>query len=980
MDEKIKTFNNKLRLFDFESENPESGLLFTEKNYKIDAEASFDEILVLDFAKKLKASAVFFRRIEGRSSIPQLFIFDNTINKFSSETLRDIHIKIWSSGIVPLYYVFSNTDLKIFNSRKPVEKKKNKLLPNEYETLELVDKAHAEYKRSKFSAKLFENGSFWEKDENKEHFKADSSSYMKLINQLRRIRNVFIKNQNEEICNKLLVLSIFVKYLEECEDSNGKRVLRQDYFQKYDGAKCFCDILRKNKCVKFFEDLGRDINGKIFKLTSQEKNEIKKINQSALAEFLDAKREGNQFVFWKLYDFNYLPVELISRIYEEFVPTRKDITYTPSHLAKFMVDECMPIDSPKKNLKVIDVSCGSGIFLVSAFKRMVQWWQKEQYEDKGEIVQPKIRKLKSILKNSIHGVDLEPEAARLTIFSLTVALCDMLDPKMMWEELTEEKFEDLSNNIISQDFFDFVKTNKKFDLVIGNPPFNLPVKSHENKRKEKEEKDKYWKDLIEKVEFDFNIPYRSIALLFLQQAMKLLKKDGLLSLVIPSGPLLYNDTIDYRKDFLSKYNVPQIFDFSSLAGVLFEDRSYPVAVVFAQNTTPNDNDILHVAVRRTRTAKEKLYFEIDKYDLYYVPKEIAKEEQLIWKANVLGSGHLYHLIKRMRDYRTLGEYLERKKKKNGWFFAEGYKPAGDSTVDPKEAPHLTNKRLIPTKKFTTDIINDEDIIYERAKIFDRPRTKNEQIFKAPHVLIKEKPSLPIAFRSDDLIFRREIIGIYAPEGNEDELKELRKNIISNRTFYKMLLLSGSGRAGISRSVTTINKKDIMPLPYPKEMKKLKLSKAEQIVCNDVMDYGIEQLSKGENAKVNIKGANKRTVQAFAKLFCASLNSIYEDGTKQFYPLEHIESLSYICQPFTYGNPEKPKKISATQKAKIEKGDLGSLIDNRQGTNVLYKRIIKLYPHKNMVYLIKPKTLRYWLKSIALRDANEVFEDLVSSGY
>ncbi len=450
--------------------------------------------------------------------------------------------------------------------------------------------------------------------------------------------------------------------------------------------------------------------------------------------------------------------------------------------------------------------------------------------------------------------------------------------------------------------------------------------------------------------------------------------------MIPSGPLLYNNTLEYRKHFLNKYNVPQIFDFSSLSGVLFEGRNYPVAVIFAQNTPPDDNDILHVAVRRTRTAKEKLYFEIDKYDLYYVPKVLATTEQLIWKANVLGSGHLYHLVKRMRGLRTLGKYLEDKKKDHGWFFAEGYKPVGESTEKPDKAPHLTDKRLIPTGKFTTDHIKDKDIIDESAKLFDRAREKNKKIFKGPHVLIKERPSLPIAYRSDDLIFRREIIGIYSPEANKNELIELRKNIISNKLFYEMLLLSGSGRAGISRSITTIYKKDIMSLPYPENKNSLSLSKAEKIVCDDVLDYGIEQLSKGAGAKVNTEEAKKHTIVAFAKVFCTSLNSIYKEGSKQFYPLDHIGSLSFICQPFAYGNPEKPKKISEAKKTQIEKGNLDSLIDNEQGTNVLYKRIIKLYPQKNMVYLIKPKTLRYWLKSIALRDASDVFTDLMSSGY
>jgi len=977
-----QTLDKKLHLLDFETDSSASGLLFTDRDYKDDPNVSFDEILILHQAKSLRAKAVYFRRI-GKRSVPQLFIFDNSDNKFIPEHLADIHIKLWSSGIIPLYYVFDKTEVKIFDCRKPVNKRTLKAkamdtLPFEEDSLLFTAKVHAKYK--KYSALLFRNGSFWETQENKNRFKADSSSYNKLIDGLKRIRKEFSKGQNETICNKLLVLSILVKYLEERKDSSGNRVLPKEYFNKFEGADSFCDVLRRNGCLELFEDLARDVNGRIFKLEEQEKKEIRKLDQSKLADFLDAKLDRQQYVFWKLYDFNYLPVELISRIYEEFIPKRKDITYTPAHLVNFMVDECMPMTLPKKEIKLIDVSCGSGIFLVAAFKRLVQWWQQEQYEKTGEIKSPTIRKLKSILTKSIHGVDIEPEAVRLTIFSLTVALCDMLDPTKMWKELTTDKLIDLENNIIERDFFDFVDTTEKFNLVIGNPPFNLPEEKKEG-NKYKGGKGHYWQELQAKVKFDFEIPNKNIAMAFLQQAMKLLKKEGLLSLVIPSGPLLYNETIRYRREFLDKYNVPQIVDFSCLSSVLFASRNIAVAVIFAQNRAPDDKDILHAVIKRTKISKDRFYFEIDKYDLHYVPKEIAKTEQLVWKTNLLGSGHLYHLIKRMRYLRTLGKYLQ-EKKKHGWFFAEGYKPVGEATTNPRKAYWLTGKRWIPTETFTRDYIKEVDIEIESQKLFDRNRERNKKIFEAPHILIKETPSLPVAFRDDYLIFRREIMGIYAPENQRRELAEIRKVIILNRELYKMLLLSISGRAGISRSTSTILKKDIMALPYPENLNLLKMSKAEKIVTDDVLEYGIDQLRLAEEAEVNTKDAGKCTLTDFARVFCTSLNSVYKENTKRFYPLEPIESISFFCFPFAYGNPDRPKKIPETNRIQIEKGNLESLMDNRQGASVLYKRIIKQYhkDHKDMVYLIKPKLLRYWLKSIALRDANEVFTDLVSSGY
>ena len=50
-----------------------------------------------------------------------------------------------------------------------------------------------------------------------------------------------------------------------------------------------------------------------------------------------------------------------------------------------------------------------------------------------------------------------------------------------------------------------------------------------------------------------------------------------------------------------------------------------------------------------------------------------------------------------------------------------------------------------------------------------------------------------------------------------------------------------------------------------------------------------------------------------------------------------------------------------------------------GTSLRLTRIVRLY-EGNVIYLIKPKKLRYWLKSIALRDADETFSDIRKQGF
>lgn len=951
-------------MLDFNINTSYASLFFTTKKYKI-SELFFEERLILDIAKKLNATAVYFRRFaENQSSKPQLFIFDNTRYSFSSEELAELHRKIWSSGVVPLYYVFDNVNINIFDARKHVDYDSgSKTISVEpFDCLPIIAESYDQHQ--KYSARLFANGTFWEQKEFENHFLSKESSENKLIEGLKSVRSHFIKESglDSKLAHQLLVLSILIKYLEERKDEQGNHVFPYNYFNKYKGANSFCEVLRARKVVDLFDDLSVHFNGKVFELGNHDKHILSNADLSKLASYLDANSDNGQMVLWPLYSFEYLPVELISRIYEEFVDQRKDAVYTPIHLARLMVDECMPISAPQTDYKVIDVSCGSGVFLVAVFKRLAQWWQKEQFDRTGELVFPTIDDLKAILRNSIHGVDIEEASVRLSVFSLSIALCDMLKPTEIWMNL---RFDDLrEKNIYHGDFFRYLSEAEKgqFDLVIGNPPF--------------EDKKKDFNKLIAEfnINSEYHIPRNQIAMLFLQQAMKLLKTNGLLSFVMPSGPLLYNDTLDFRKEFFSRYTIPQIIDLSELrnASILFE-KTVATAVVFAFNKPPEkDHTISHICVKRTKPIIERLFFEIDHYDIHLVSQEVAENDRAIWKCNLIGGNQLYYLINRLEQLRSLGEFLEDKRSNGGLIFGEGY--IKSQTI--KKAPHITGSKLVEARNFNEYGIVKYSI--EDGTLFYRTSEKNKEIFLAPHLLIKEvlgKNKFVTMYLNEDVVFKHRIIGIHAPLGKEFELKQIEKTLKKNYFTFKLLMLSSSAEAGISRSGGyVVLKKDFMKLPYPENEKDLELSYSEEIIKEDVLNYKLEELTKGEKAIINKQSVTKADLEDYGNVLCKSLNAVYQNGDKKFKPLLPIKTISYTCFPFAFGNAEFFPKIST----KIQDGDLSELMENQQ-ESVHYRRILRLY-QKDIVFLIKPNTLRYWLKSIALRDASEVMNDFVKSGY
>jgi N-6 DNA Methylase len=946
----------------------------------------------LEKAKKIGAEAIYFRVFpeKNRADKPQLYIFD-----FSKKErkIEEIHKNVWSSSEVRLYLVITKTEIKFFNSAKPVilDQWGNPSV-KPFDTLKIIGDAIDRY--HKYSGKKFDNGSFWENPQ-MDFFGYSETAYEKLISELKNARNYFLDSikLDKAVASKLLVLSILVKYLEERvdidESGNKTRVFAPDFFNRdeFGNSGNFSETIRNGTkyALNLFEYLSDHFNGRIFFLSDDYKEQIRNIDLSPLADFLSGKLDNNQIVFWKLYSFNYLPIELISSIYEMFLEADKNsgIAYTPSYLVSFLVDECMPIDQPKENFKILDPACGSGIFLVSAYKRIIDWWRISIYKKTGEWLFPgkeHLPELKRLLKDSLFGIDIKGEAVDLAIFSLSLTLCDILSPKVIWENLS---FEDLSNNITESNFFDwyFENTTKRFDLVIGNPPFI-----------EYGSKELTVNNLIPKLKLREPVPNNQSSLLFTILSMNLVSKDsGLLAFILPSGPLLYNNSqkpINFRKWLFSEYNIPQIIDFTYLSNVLFKnkgnEKNVAVSAFFLENKAPDNNPISHITVKKLKSAKERQYFEIDHYDFHKVSKTDALENPFVWKANLLGGGRLTPFINRLNKFQTLKQFLN-KRKDRGWSYGDGFIKGKDDKLLTKsdfekkkggysEAPFLTGLEYVEPEDFSENgIVKTQKI---KSKYFQWPR--NKMIFEPPLLLIKKNigdETIPTFYTEQALGYKNEIIGIHCSYKDNDILKKISKRF-ENKPFYRFYILTTSSRSGISRSTKTTLQKDILSIPFPENEKDIELTEFEDILVKDTLNYSLEFLGKDTNVK-SLYHASDGELDDFGKVFCKVLNSLYKTETDQ-YNFENIyRTESFICTVFQYGKG-KSKPSILTPSDHFEE-HLAKLVYNKIGKSYRINRVVKIYDGDS-IYLLKPKDLRYWLKSIALRDADETIADLYKAGY
>ena len=1012
-----------------------------------------DQRLVCEQVKDFGIDEIYFSTDDNKS-YPAVFL--KKVSQFDTDTLKDIariHKYIWNYQKVLFLYVYSNVEIRIYNcTAKPFAENKDTDYVKELKKIEIQvascqDKEALSNLVTLFSSIAIDTGIVWTLPE--------AIEVRKKINLQKRVDKYLVDSLKEAtkdlqklglteitIIHKIILRSLFLLYLED------RGAMGQEFYKTIKpNAETYFDILKDvDATYKLFAKLEEQFNGNVFSVVEDERQKIElkhlEIIRKCFINGYEGDGQAELFSEWRLFKFNIIQIELISEIYERFLAETDEkkkknagAFYTPPSLVTLILDEVLPIGKKytNYNVKILDPACGSGIFLVESYKRLLK-----RYENAHNVKLTDFEKLNKILTDNIYGIEQNDQAISVAAFSLYLALVDNLDPKTLWlstklpclindpDHVPEKK---KGNNLFCRDTIaqnDEIESIQ-FDLVVGNPPFGTENKS----------KGVTLSPTIRNYCNKYGFA-KEMVLPFLHKAIQFAPK-GKIALIF-NAKVLTNTNSSYEKFrqwLFGECYVEKIYNFSILrnasknfGGQLFGSATGPICIAFYQKEKSNEHAdrIIYYAPKTYIKSNILEGVVIDSSDVKYLPREVCqKSDSKIWKIAMWGSNSDYALIEKLsKNGSTVKSFIKKKQ----CVYGVGLQPYNTSTVRP-----ITNNEIAGIPYIKPDNIvryfspenqkcnlkyalKDKKTIalnlkHYRVKSIDEIECLNvfrregaTDVYGGPMLLIKEgltNKRICASILKEATTFNSTVLGIKSSIQN---LRLLSALINSKLATYYLLMTSSSW--GMERERIKPNEVYSFPIMMTDQSEQLidkihesienstvfeenkvqqleqkldkiiesqyQLSKQELALINDFVDITTSLLYDKENSKA-LKPVSD--FGEYTEMLCSQLNEfietpdLYANGTK--YVISPHSALAVI-------------KISLdTHKRNVIRSDenindiismLSEKIWEAKGQNIFFRKKL-LFFNENDIYIIRPNQKRFWTKSMALDDASEIIMEILN---
>lgn len=723
---------------------------------------------------------------------PFIMFFDDESATLEQQRARNR--KIWNAQIPVVFFCGTNS-ISIHNGY--TIEQQNSHLTEIIKPLS-VDSLNED---SPFSYWDITSRNFWETHSDRYKGKKLNDA---LLDNLKNLTGKLKKDHHlkSEMATRLVLRVIFIRYLID-------RGVALDY-SGFDSdvsvsRKVLLDTVKnKQKLYALFAHLKGKFNGNLFDLSGDADDLLITENVlSEVADFLSGKivTKSGQICIYDMYDFNIIPVELISNIYEILLGAetrnKDNAFYTPHYLVDYILDNT--IYDHIKNYgvcKVLDPACGSGIFLVESYRRMVeQKLIKEPFTDDDQFLQ-------ETLAQNIFGIDLNEEAIDVAIFSLYLAVLDYKNPKtLQYFQLPPLK----GKNLLNCDFFNESEINRTeivsqtapFDFILGNPPWGKGTALQSS-----------YCQKYKKYMQNSNDTCRA----FILRSKDFCRENTKCCFILKSTMLyLRNDASKrFRGYLLNNLEISRVIELSSVREHIFKGAVAP-AIIFSykfSNTSVLEHYIQYISM------KPNIFFclfnivVVEKTDIKYVQQCLLKQYDWAWKTIVYGFADDIYTISALKasdSFQTVQQAIEREKLSSG----TGVK-YNDGKMD---ASHLLNRPLLDSRKsiahFSLGLQNFETF---SKKMIDR--TRSPLLFEAPYCLLAhgldmDDYTMRSVYAEKDFIFTE---SIFAIKGSfEQKAFLLNATGLLNSKLYSYFNLMLGSRLGIEREERKV--KEVLKFPY-----------------------------------------------------------------------------------------------------------------------------------------------------------------------
>ncbi|GMV07997.1 MAG: type I endonuclease-methyltransferase fusion protein [Gemmatimonadota bacterium] len=518
------------------------------------------------------------------------------------------------------------------------------------------------------------------------------------------------------------------------------------------------------------------------------------------------------------YDFSLIPIELLSSIYEQFLHAEGrgrsvGAFYTPEPVADFLLSEIEAVRPLVRGTPVLDPACGSGVFLVLAYRRLIEGAIRES--PSGRLTPSQLR---TLLQEHIFGVERSEDACRVAEFSLLLTLLSYTEPPELHRN-HNFRFPDLrGRNIFRADFFDpdseFVRLERKFGWIVGNPPWK------ELDPSERGGSEKHAADWIDHHSSTRPVARYRVGDAFLWRALDFLRDGGVCALLTQVTTLMNAHCRPFRQSFFRTNRVHRVTNFASLAYRIFgQGKTAPAALVYEprkEGPPPNER-ILHLGpmvgrqpIMRLTKGKGAWCLTIHEEDIQEVrSREASGGSSLPWRMALWGSSRHSRVLRSLltRMPRSLGSVSDRQ----GWTLAQGLAlqlpGPGRQELDEIAGSEVFHHQEVGQLDAILEIPSHAIRPIGKKRFVRGGRKKGLPLRIAPHLWIT--PSFA-AYSGRDFVILHDAIGLAGGPTDDKALRALSLYLTSSLGRY--LLFFASTSWGMDRTRLTLG--DVRDVPFP----------------------------------------------------------------------------------------------------------------------------------------------------------------------